>query len=157
MKSDLTVCRLREVVSYDKDTGIFTNQKTGLPLARPHNAGYLTVFVGGKKHLAHRLAWLYVHGVWPNVIDHIDGLRTNNALSNLRNVTKLINQQNIKVARVNNACGYLGASFDRQTGRWMSQIRADGKKIHLGRFDTPEEAHAVYITAKRELHQGNTL
>jgi hypothetical protein len=160
----LTTERLREVLNYNSETGVFTNifnrrrAKAGDIAGQRHGEGYWVISIDNKKHLAHRLAWLYAHGEWPEYIDHIDHNRMNNRLSNLRSVSMSVNQQNVVCAKANNiSCGFLGVYFCRQTLKWGTQIRVCGKRKHLGKFDTPELAHAAYIAAKRQFHQGNTL
>jgi hypothetical protein len=155
----LTVERLRQSVSYDPDTGAFAwTHKTGRPEKLMTSLGYFRIRIDGECFLAHRLAWLYVHGRMPKgVIDHIDGNRTNNALANLRDVSIRENVLNVKQARANNVCGLLGASLCRKTGRWLAQIRINGKKTNLGRYESPELAHAAYVAAKRIHHITNTL
>ena len=155
----LTAERLREVVSYDRATGEFVRRGTGRRAGTLKDNGYLHFTVDGVKWGAHRLAWLYVHGQWPDGdIDHIDGNRRNNALANLRDVSRSTNLQNLRCAKSHNkSTGLLGAHFHRQSGRYTSRIQTNGRDKHLGTFDTPEAAHAAYIAAKRELHEGNTL
>jgi hypothetical protein len=152
----MTADELRARVGYDPESGIFYGRH-GRPIGMPHNAGYVTVSVMGRKWLAHRIAWLYARGEWPKVIDHINGDRGDNRLCNLREVTKRANSQNMRGAMSNSASRLIGASPDKQTGRWLSQIRIDGKKHHIGRFDTAAEAHQAYLAAKRIHHEGNTL
>lgn len=121
------------------------------------NNGYRAIKIGRKSHLAHRLVWLIVHGEWPaGQIDHIDGNRTNNAISNLRCVTAAQNKQNIAVTGRKTLSGLAGATFipggSRRRDKWESRIKVNGKSTHLGHFDTPEEAHAAYVSAKRQVH-----
>lgn len=102
-QNDLTATRLRELVAYDVETGIFTARvdrglkiKAGAVLGNTsHHAGYRTVRVDYARFLAHRLACLYVHGEWPcGEIDHIDGDKDNNRIGNLRVVTRQQNRWN---------------------------------------------------------------
>jgi hypothetical protein len=160
--TDLTAERLRAVLDYDPETGVFTwkqrrkNCRVGAIAGSATVRGYIEIKIDGKHHLAHRLAWLHVHGTWPtNVIDHIDGNGSNNAISNLRDVTQSQNAENRKRAHANNKCGLLGVG--RSRSKWRARILLYGEELHLGTFDTPEEAHAVYLAAKRELHVGNTI
>lgn len=110
---------------------------------------------------AHRLAWLLVHRAWPEFdIDHIDGNRANNAISNLRDVPNVVNAQNQRRPRKAKqdplplgVC-VIGA---RKNKRFKAQIVAFGVKHHLGMFYTAEEAHAAYVQAKRRLHAGCTI
>lgn len=163
-KTNLTPERLRELLHYNSDTGVFTwrhqANNNGVPqgavAGTRHIQGYVHIGIDGTQYLAHRLAWLYVHGVWPaNHIDHLDGRRTNNAIANLRDAPQTINMQNLKRARADNTSGYLGVSRNKK--RWKAEIFTQGKRKHIGTYDTPELAHQAYLQAKRQLHEGNTL
>ena len=113
-KYDLTAQRLREVLQYNQETGVFTRRiraggtKAGDIAGGKHNCGYLQISINNSLYLAHRLAWLHVHEVWPiNQIDHIDGNRLNNSIENLQRIcthmeqAKLHGQQE-SVTRVHN-------------------------------------------------------
>jgi hypothetical protein len=161
MKTDLTQARLRELFHYDPDTGVFHWQvaKTGVPrrrngLAGSVDAGYVRIKVDGHQYRAHRLVWLYVHGVWPDgEIDHINRNRSDNRLCNLRDVSFTTNQQNQSLPTKNNKAGFLGV-HRAKGGRFVAQIECSGHNYYLGRFDTPELAHEAYVSAKRVLHKG---
>jgi hypothetical protein len=153
--------RLRELFHYDPETGILTrkvakgSQQVGVA-AGNQNRGYLQLTVDGHAGFVHRFIWLYVYGKWPSEkIDHIDGNRSNNRLSNLRDVSQALNVQNERKPRSSNKSGFLGVKACR--GRWRAEICIKGKTKFLGRFDTPEEAHAVYVEAKRKAHPGFML
>lgn len=157
----LTQSRLHELLSYDSETGIMrwrVNKgaaKSGQIAGNP-TRGYLQLMVDSHPTLVHRFIWLYVHGKWPDGnIDHIDGNRSNNRLCNLRDVTQAMNIQNEIKPRSNNKSGFLGVKRNR--GLWKAEISVNGKTKFLGRFKTPEEAHQVYIEAKRRLHPGCTI
>lgn len=163
-KSTLTAARLRELLHYDPETGVFTwRVRTNSHVAAGSSAGsldgcgYMRIGISGTSHQAHRLAWLHVHGRWPDGdIDHIDGNREKNRISNLRDVAHSVNQQNQRRAHSRNkSCGLLGVGAHRL--RWRAQIMVDGKRLHLGTFDTPEQAHDAYISAKRLHHAGCTI
>lgn len=148
----ITAERLRSVLSYDTESGTFS-----LPTFK-NSIGYMRICVDGRRYLAHRVAWMYVHGVWPSsLIDHINGDRADNRLCNLRDVSQSVNQQNVTRPRKHGTSGFLGVTLCKSTGRWAARIRINGKKVSLGRFDTPERAYAAYVTAKRKHHEGNTL
>jgi len=114
--------------------------------------GYYQVKLNGKQYYLHRLL---AEAFIPNPegkpeVDHIDGDRQNNCLSNLRWCTRAENQRNVG-KRITNTSGYKGVSFHKRDGKWQVRIRVDGKQKHLGYFHTPEEAAAVYReAAKRE-------
>lgn len=162
--STLTAERLREVLDYNPETGLFvwrirTSSRAGAGdiAGFDDGKGYTAIRIDGTQVFAHRLAWFWVHGAWPaGVIDHIDGVTTHNAIRNLRDVNHATNMQNLKSAKCDNSTsGMLGVVPSR--GRWAAQIRAGGKKHHLGVYLTPEDAHHAYLVAKRLFHSGNTL
>jgi hypothetical protein len=159
-----TAEKLRQVFSYDCDTGVFVRKisgsnraKVGSPSGSSNGCGYITLNIDGKNVLAHRMAWLYVNGELPkHGIDHINGDRADNRLVNLRDVPQLVNAQNRRKASPNNrSTGLLGAY--RQLHGFTSHIRVKGKQMHLGSFKTAADAHHAYVAAKRVLHEGNTL
>lgn len=117
--------------------------------------GYRVISFAGRTLYAHRLAWFYVHGVWPNQIDHINGVKTDNRIVNLRDVSDRVNKENKRVAQANSTSGLLGAI--KHGGRWRARIHSAGADYSLGLFDKPEEAHAAYVDAKRRLHDGCTI
>lgn len=121
-----------------------------------NSEGYRSVSIGKSLHLEHRLIWLIVTGGLPiDEIDHIDGDRTNNAWMNLREATRSANQQNLRRANIDSKSGLLGVV---QSGRrWRAGIKVNGTYIHLGTHDTPSEASAAYMNAKRVLHPASTI
>ena len=108
--------------------------------------GYLGLTINNKDYLVHRLIWLLVYGSWPkDQIDHRDGNRSNNKLSNLRDVTNIINAQNAKMSS-NNISGYTGVSWLKRDAKWYASIMVEGKTISLGQFHNKELA----IKARKE-------
>ncbi|WP_353511490.1 HNH endonuclease signature motif containing protein [Escherichia sp. 10290] len=100
----------------------------------------------GVRYFAHRLAWLYVYGEWPKQeIDHIDRNRRNNAISNLRDVSRVVNALN--VGPRNSNAGIKGVTFCQARNQWQAQINVSGKNITLGRFNTIDEAAIAYKAA----------
>lgn len=164
---DLSADRLRELLHYDTETGVFrwklktSNRSNRIKVGEPtgkklSSFGYVRVGIDGVVYQAHRLAWLYVHGCWPSgQLDHINGCRSDNRISNLRDVPQTTNMQNIKVARKDNKCGLLGVSTNGK--KWSARIHVDGVAKHLGTFETKELAHQAYIEAKRLFHSGCTI
>ena len=115
--------------------------------------GYVYVKLRNKCYLAHRLAWLHIHGQWPTEdIDHINSVRSDNRLSNLREAPGAINHQNKKHGW--GSSRYLGVFWNSSRQKWRAQLRLDRKAYFLGYFDTEAEAHAAYLAAKRRLHPG---
>ena len=137
----LTQDRLKELLRYDSDTGVFTWRVTsgnGIAIGdkagftRPNGAIYINL--RGRRYMAHRLAWLYVHGEWPeHDIDHIDHDPSNNRIVNLRSVTHQENGKNQSLSKLNKS-GVSGVSFHKQTGKWTAQIFNNRKRIYLGVF-----------------------
>ena len=162
----LTAQRLKEVLHYDADTGQFTrcpvkgrrsHERVGTISKKKHLA-YLRARLDNKNYFAHRLAWLYVHGEWPNgQIDHINGDKVDNRISNLRVATPAQNAQNLRKARSNSKSGLIGTIWYGKKNKWRACIRVEGKIKHLGYFEQAEQAHAVYIEAKRTLHPFCTI
>ena len=162
-KRSLTSEKLIELVDYDPITGLFYRRvrisKTGSAgdiIGSTNSNGRVEVSVAGRIYLAHRIAWLYMKGKWPdNVIDHIDGNPLNNAFSNLRDVTHEGNAQNLRRPGSANKSGYLGVRKKRS--RWVASIQVSGVAMHIGTYDTPEAAHAAYLDHKRRLHTTCTI
>ena len=121
-----------------------------------HKSGYMHVCVDGVHYRLHRVMWLLYYGEFPKgVIDHIDGNKLNNKISNLRDVSIKENNLNMRRSRVDSTTGFLGVCVKRK--RFCARIRHEGKKLYLGTFDTPEEAHKVYLEHKRVLHNTCTI
>jgi len=161
----LTAARLRELLRYDPDTGAFIRLSARASSHIGKQAGcvnktlgYVIISVEGVTYYGHRLAFLWMTGEWPQgQADHINGDRADNRWSNLRDVPKTVNVQNVHQARRHNASGLLGVRKSRGGGRWDGMITVDKRQKYLGSFATPEEAHAAYVEAKRRLHPGCTL
>ncbi len=162
--SSLTSAAIRELVRYDEGTGVFTWIKTRTGSVRPgriagylRKDGYVSIRIYGRNYPAHRLAWLYVTGAWPeNQIDHINRCKSDNRFLNLRDVTASENRQNI-LAQKNNSSGFKGVSRDVANARWRAGIKHGGKSKNLGNFTLPEDAAKAYAAAANELHTKNPL
>lgn len=158
--TNFTAERLRQLVHYDAESGIFTRLTTqgGGGSGWPDKAGYLYIMVGGKIYAVHRLAWLYMTGDWPvQEIDHINGDKADNRFANLRDVSRHCNMQNELRPRKNNTSGFAGVRWRKDRQRWIATILVEGKPKRLGAFDTAEAAHAAYVEAKRLYHSGFSL
>jgi hypothetical protein len=111
--------------------------------------GYWAIRVDDTLYLAHRLAWLYVTGNWPeDQIDHVNGQRNDNRFCNLREATNIQNSHNRRYA--GNKSGFQGVR--RENSKWLAEIKVRYKPIRLGLFDTPEEAYVAYCEAKQLYH-----
>jgi hypothetical protein len=153
---NLTKAILDSLLSYDAESGSFTWIKTGALAGSQRPRGSRQIGISRKIYLEHRLAWLHHYGEWPvNEVDHIDGDPSNNRISNLRDVSHRLNQQNQRRANRDSRIGMLGVST--ANSKFIAAIHVGGKRLHLGRFITPEAAHQAYVAAKRQLHEGNTL
>ena len=162
----LTQKRLKQVLNYDSNTGVFTRLEcfqrpdvVGKPTScNTGDNGYTRIAVDGSRYTCHRLAWLYVTGTWPeHEIDHINGIRSDNRYKNLREATSLINKQNQRKARCDSSSGLLGVSWDAPRNKWVARIKVQKVYKYLGRFDSKEDAHSAYVSAKRIYHEGCTL
>lgn len=151
--SNLTAERLRNLLSYNEKTGDFTwivsrgNQfsKPGMKAGFKDTYGHLGIEIDGKRYLSHRLVWLYVYGKWPDQqIDHINRIRDDNRLENLRDVPSTVNANNKGNYR-NNTTGFKGVTI--KNGRFIAQITISGKCQYLGSFGTAEEANEAYQAA----------
>jgi hypothetical protein len=152
-RAGITAERLRELLDYDPETGVFrwrarrggrayANAVAGTIACRH---GYRQILVDLKLFLAHRLAWLYVYGEWPpGCLDHINRQRDDNRIANLRLATMAQNCANARV-RCNNTSGFPGVRKHKQ--KWTAYIKYNGRQIHLGMFDAPEKAHKAYRAA----------
>jgi len=156
---------LRALLDYDPDTGVLTWRIATSPRARAgavagttQSCGYRQIGVNGRRILAHRIAWAISIGEWPaSQIDHINGIRDDNRILNLREATPGQNNQNQRRAKSHSKSGFLGVYFRADRGQWQADIRIDGKNKYLGRFATAELAHSAYLAAKADLHPFQTI
>lgn len=158
MKLDLSQAELKRLLSYDPLTGEFTwlvqqgSKKPGESAGHATYRDYLSIQVKGCLFSAHRLAWLYMYGAFPDgLIDHIDHNRANNRIANLRCVAPAVNAQNQIKRKRRDPSIPLGVD-PLPSGRYSASIRREYKRIRLGTFATKEEAAAAYLAAKREIH-----
>lgn len=151
----ITQKELKEILDYDKTTGVFTWKqsrannkiKIGSVAGNLQSNGYYHIKINYKAYLSHRLAWLYVFNEWPkNRIDHINGIKYDNRIENLRDIPQRENCQNYTIHRNGKL---VGCSFNKNTKKWQSAIRVNGKLKHLGCYNTELEAHEAYNQAIR--------
>lgn len=162
-QSKLSAERARELFNYDPETGSLTwrvnkgsRAREGKPAGSKRDDGYLSVRADGEQVLVHRVIWLMHSGEWPgSIIDHKNGIRSDNRWRNLRDTSRRVNQENHRNSRQGSKVPFLGVSCKR--GKFRSRIKVGGIERSLGSFSTPEEAHEVYLTAKRQLHAGCTI
>lgn len=153
----MTQEELKRILHYDPNTGIFTrlsSKRSSLigTQAGTFNHGYIQIRVGKKIYQAHRLAWLYIHGEWPDkVIDHKDGNPSNNCIDNLRVCTLIQNQFNSRKPVINTS-GVKGVYFSKSTGKWQASIRVNGKLKYLGVFADFNDAVVARQNAATKYH-----
>ena len=153
----LSVSVVREMFSYDEQTGLLTRKtktgrfdRTGQVAGCVKKCGYVRVQIGKRIYQGHRIAWAVYYGEWPNeFIDHINGNRSDNRICNLRDVSHQKNTMNSKI-RSNNRSGYKGVY--KMRNKFMAQIHFNGSKIRLGLFETAELAHLKYVEAAKLYH-----
>lgn len=150
---------LKTLLNYDPDTGIFTwlvssgRSKAGAVAGSlNHGDGYWQIHINNKRYKNHRLAWLYVHGTFPSdQLDHINRVRTDNRLCNLRMSTQSENMQNISI-RKDNTSGHAGVSWRKDAQKWHARISLNYKRIDLGYFTDLAEAIAARKAAEPKYH-----
>jgi len=157
-KRHIDEARLRELLSYDEKTGIFTrlvaasNSPVGSIVGCASKNGYLRCRLDGQLYYLHRVAFLYMTGSWPTSdIDHIDGCKANNSWANLRHATRKQNTQNIS-SHTSSISGVRNVYFDKPSGKWQVKIQANGRSHSFGYYADLTEAEAVARNAKRQLH-----
>ena len=112
-------------------------------------SGYMHGTMLGKSYSAHRVIWVMVNGGNPKYIDHINGDKLDNRLSNLRAVTPKDSAKNMPMCKTNNS-GVTGVRWYKRTSRWRSEIFVNGKYIHLGYFKNKFDAILARLTAEKE-------
>jgi hypothetical protein len=155
----LTADRVRYLLHYNPETGHFVwlldrsgTKRAGRRAGCLRPDGYRFIATDGGGYYEHRLAWLYVTGEWPAArLDHINGQRDDNRFENLRVASLSENMRNRKT-NYTSTTGLKGVQ-PRKSGRWAARIMVDGgRRIHIGTFDTAEEAHAAYCVAAERHH-----
>lgn len=152
----ITQKELKESLHYNPNTGIFTRLKSGGTAKKGsvagglNNRGYIHIRVGGKKHLAHRLAFLYMTGKFPeDQIDHINHIRDDNRWLNLRKATNQDNKKNSTLYK-NNTSGTAGVRWHKPSKRWEARIGVNCKLKNLGTFVDRFEAICVRKSAENK-------
>ena len=158
---------LKLLLSYDEKTGVFTwrvrpiatfadrrgsltwnKRYAGNVAGSPDNKGYLRINFGGMKYKSHRLAWLYVYGEWPETIDHINGVKSDNRIENLRDVSFKENMRNRPMTSKNQT-GANGVELRKGRKKYISSISINRKWIYLGSFDSLADAEIARVNANK--------
>lgn len=151
----ITVEELHKTLRYDPDTGLFywkiaayrNVKKPGDVAGLPKKNGYSQIRISNKTYAAHRLAFFYMTGAWPVMVDHIDGDKGNNQWSNLRECSgSTQNNANMRVPS-RNTSGIKGVSWSTTYGKWYASIMRKGRSYNLGYHDRKEDAAAAYQDA----------
>jgi len=158
MKCKIDQQYLRSIFYYNKETGLFVRTvktsnrvKVGDVAGYKDRQGYLIININRTLYRAHRLAWLYVYGKFPeNDIDHINGIKDDNRILNLRDVTNSENHRNMKMSKRNKS-GFTGIRWSEKQHKWLSRIHTEGKEIHLGSFIELSDAINSRELAENEL------
>lgn len=151
----MNIDALKSLLRYDPETGLIYWIAKGRGMIKKKAAGtllysgYLGICIGPKRLQAHRIAWALHHGNWPkDQIDHINGIKTDNRICNLREATNSQNGKNLGISKANTS-GVKGVCFEKYTNRWKATIRVEGKYISLGRFGSIEDA----VVARKNAEQ----
>ncbi len=153
LEDNMTQEILKENLHYNQDTGVFTriNSKfnpyyNGMVAgSTTQKSGYILIKINNSRYLAHRLAWLYVYGVFPNIIDHKNRDRGDNRISNLRDANYELNAKN-RCRSSRNTSGVTGVRWNKGGKKWHAYVSISGIKTHLGSFCLKEDA----IKARKE-------
>jgi len=158
MTVELTQERLRYLLHYDPETGVFRWRVSPcwhVPVGHvcgPGRSGYVVVMIKGSNYNASNLAWLYMTGEWPQEgIDHKDGNPLNDRWENLRLANQSQNSANRRIAS-NNTSGFKGVSWSKTNQKWFAYVYVNGQRIGCGHFDDPEEAARVRNAKATLLH-----
>ncbi len=153
----LTQDRLKQLLYYDENTGVFTRlvshrtDRIGKEPGAFNTKGYVQIRIDGKLYVAHRLAWLYITGEFPcDQLDHIDGDKTNNAFNNLREVTNKQNQENVSL-QVNNTSGFRGVSYDKRYKKFRAYVCHNRHNKTIGFFETALDASIAAKHARDQM------
>lgn len=154
MKTELTTERIKELLDYCPETGKFywksrtsNSIKIGEEAGGFSVDGYRRIRIDGVLWLTHRLSWFVTYGSFPKTgLDHINGIKSDNRVKNLREAENILNSQNRKIVK-----GYTYVS-SRKKKPWLAQIKINYKNKSLGYFETAQEAHEAYLAAKRKYH-----
>jgi hypothetical protein len=162
----ITQERLKEVLDYNIDTGMFTWKEEHNPKIRDHlmagttrKDGYVLIGIDKKRYYSHRLAWLYITGKNGNIIDHVDMNPSNNSFNNLRNTTMTGNSRNRQKPRSDNqsSSDTPGVAFNKNNNSWRVRIKLNKKTIEGGSYKDYSVAKLVCLSLRREHFKENTL
>lgn len=142
----MNIDALKSLLRYDPETGLIYWTAKGKGMIKKKAAGtllhsgYLGICIGPKRWQAHRIAWALHHGQWPkDQIDHINGVKTDNRICNLREATNAQNGKNLKLSKANKT-GIAGVCWSKRYQNYRAYIKVEHKQKYLGTFKTIEGA-----------------
>lgn len=152
----ITQNHLKSILNYDQETGIFTwkikkGKKVAGSIAGKDCHGYISIGIDYHQYFAHRLAWLYVYGVMPSKIDHVNGNKSDNRILNLRPANTSQNACNSKV-RSDNSSGIKGVSWDKTYKKWYAKCCINQKQYNLGKYINKADAEKAVIEFRNKHH-----
>ena len=152
----MNINELKSLLSYEPDTGVIRWIAKGKGRIKKKEAGtllhsgYAGICIGPKRWQSHRIAWALHYGEWPkDQIDHINGIRTDNRICNLREASNNQNGKNLGLSKANTS-GFKGVCFDKQTGKWRAFIKVNFKLINIGRFVNLQDAINARVAAEQQ-------
>lgn len=149
---ELTSDVLKSRLSYSESTGIFRWKSSEEVAGTVNASGYIMITIMGKSYRAHRLAWLYTHGRWPNEqIDHINNIRDDNRIVNLREATHGENMKNMTMSKANTS-GVKGVSWCKVMKKWFAYVGNSNQRIKVGYFNDIESAEIAVKKTREKLH-----
>ena len=155
--AELTQEKLRHLFDYDSKTGFLVrrvragNQLPGTAVGSLDGKGYLHVIIEGRCYRVHRLVWLHQKGWLPDYLDHINRVRTDNRLENLRPVTLSQNHANRQANKQGKTAPFKGV-YRNKRGAYIAQTKVKGRTLYLGSYRTPAAAYRAYARKMREIH-----
>jgi len=144
----MDITELKSILRLDPETGYLYRLDTGRRVYEESHGGYTRITVKGQRFKTHRVVWALHHGVWPESIDHINHVRTDNRIANLRSISITENLRN-KSRDKRNKSGTTGVSWDSRTSKWYAKICVDKKQVSLGLFDNLADAIAARKVAEQ--------
>jgi hypothetical protein len=155
MKNKTLQVMLKEYFDYQDGKLIWKQGNSRVKVGRTAGSisgkGYINIKFKQKTYLAHRLIYLYHHGYLPEVLDHINGFKTDNRIENLREATASQNQHN-RVLNANNTSGYKGVTFNKLRNKWQAKVKTNNVYKHLGLFEDIEDAAMAVSKYRLEVH-----
>ncbi len=144
----LEIAAVRMRLHYEPLTGFLTWRSNDRRAGSLHPSGYRCVTINQRWYLEHRIVWFYVRGEYPSFdLDHINGIKSDNRIDNLRPCNDSQNQGNARMIGVRNTSGFRGVCFDKKSGKWQAGIRMGDRACYLGQYDRIENAAQAYLLA----------